>query len=474
MRRARFSLRWKFAAFAAGLVVVAVGALSLFTVYRPWRQKLAAQSHLARESLKPLARSLVRYTSQGPRWDQDTIRDFVGRTSTTPGLDMVYVLSFDAAGTLDPLSSVANPAGLERLSPTLAALYLRDPARAFALLATGPGKGLQRVTVRVTEPDREAPLGRLVLGVSTAAIDAEARASLSSELLVLAATLVLGVLGAIWTGGRLAKPLGLLSGSMGRLQRGDFGGELLAPASAQDEIGDLARSFNSMLQGLRERERLRGTLGRYVSGDVAERILSERDDLSLQGELRHVTVLFLDVRGFTSVSELLTPPEVVELLNQYFSIVVARVQANGGSVNKFIGDAAMCIWGAPKAVPSAELCAVTAALEIQAQSQQLTAERKARGQVTVGIGIGINAGEVVAGNLGASERLEYTVIGDAVNLAQRLESQARAGEVLVSGSVQEKVAARVELEPREPVKVKGKERPVALWAARSLRAQEAA
>lgn len=474
MRRARFSLRWKFAAFAAGLVVVAVGALSLFTVYRPWRQKLAAQGHLARESLKPIARSLVQYTSQGPRWDQDAIRDFVSRTSTTPGLDMVFVLSFDAASALDPLASVANPERLERLSPALAALYLRDPARAFSLLAAGQGSSLQRVTVRVSEPDHDEPLGKLVLGVSTATIDAEARASLLRELLVLAAILLLGILGAIWTGGRLSKPLALLSGSMGRLQRGDFGGDLEAPASARDELGDLARAFNSMLHGLRERERLRGTLGRYVSGDVAERILSERDDLSLQGELRSVTVLFLDVRGFTSISELLTPPEVVELLNQYFSIVVARVQANGGSVNKFIGDAAMCLWGAPKDVPSPELCAVTAALEIQAHAQQLSAERKARGQVTVGLGIGINAGEVVAGNLGASERLEYTVIGDAVNLAQRLESQARAGEVLVSESVQAKVATRVELESRAPVKVKGKERPVALWAARCLRAQETA
>jgi len=286
--------------------------------------------------------------------------------------------------------------------------------------------------------------------------------------------LLLGVIGAIYIGDRLAAPLGVLSSAMGRLEQGDFDTELAEPADAQDEIGDLARSFNSMLHGLQERERLRGTLGRYVSGDVAERILSESDDLALQGELRQVTILFLDVRGFTSVSEKLQPHEVVELLNQYFAIVVDRVQAHGGTLNKFIGDAAMCTWGAPRAALEPELKAVRAALEIQAEARVLSDARAAKGLVTVGIGIGINAGEVVAGNLGAAARLEYTVIGDAVNLAQRLESQARAGEVLVSEAVQQKVSAQVELEPREPVKLKGKERLVALWAARGLRAAEAA
>src|SRR5438477_58482 len=123
-----------------------------------------------------------------------------------------------------------------------------------------------------------------------------------------------------------------------------------------------------MTLGLKERERLRGTLGRYVSGDVAERILSETDDLSLRGEVRHVAVLFLDVRGFTTISEKLTPTEVVALLNEYFDVVVDRVAAHGGTVNKFIGDAAMCIWGAPKHAVQGERSAVLCALEIQARA----------------------------------------------------------------------------------------------------------
>jgi class 3 adenylate cyclase len=235
-------------------------------------------------------------------------------------------------------------------------------------------------------------------------------------------------------------------------------------------VGELSRAFNRMIGGLRERERLRGTLGRYVSGPVAERILAEADDLSLKGELRRITVLFLDVRGFTTMSERLQPAEVLDLLNEYFHIVVDKVQKHRGTVNKFIGDAAMCIWGAPRPLDKPEEAAVLCALEIQHAALALSERRRAAGLVAVGLGIGINAGEAVAGNLGAAQRLEYTVIGDAVNLAQRLESQARAGEILVSQSVRDRVAGRVELVAREPAKLKGKSQPVPLWEVIALKA----
>ena len=187
---------------------------------------------------------------------------------------------------------------------------------------------------------------------------------------------------------------------------------------------------------------------------------------------RSATILFLDVRGFTSASEKLSPQEVVSLLNAYFSIVVEAVARSGGAVNKFIGDAALCIWGAPRDAQDPELSAVRAALEIQAGAKALGEIRAAQGLVIVGLGIGINSGEVLAGNLGAKERLEYTVIGDVVNTAQRLESQAKAGEVLVSEEVYKAVAAHVLAEPREPVLLKGKAQPVPLWRVHALNAAQ--
>jgi adenylate cyclase len=170
------------------------------------------------------------------------------------------------------------------------------------------------------------------------------------------------------------------------------------------------------------------------------------------------------------MSEKLSPTEVVALLNEYFDVVVDRVTAHGGTVNKFIGDAAMCIWGAPKESLNSERAAVQCALEIQDRAASLSLDRSVRGLTTVGFGIGINAGHAVAGNLGAARRLEYTVIGDAVNVAQRLESQAQAGQILISETIYELVASEILVAPREPVKLKGKGQPVPLWEVKGLKA----
>jgi class 3 adenylate cyclase len=467
---ARFSLRWKIASFAAALVALCACALAVFTVWLPWRQKLLAQQTAGRALAQTLAPQIVSYGISGVQWNAYTVQRLVANSHAAAngvGLDVVYALLFNDKGELNAGDSSANPALLQRASPRLAALYENDRDRVLKLLAQGEVRGaVNGIHIRLKTPDKQRDVGHLELGVSTASIDGEARSSLLRGLGVLACTLVAGLLGAAAMGGRIARPLRMLQEAMERMRRGDLEQQLDVPSNARDEVGDLARTFNEMAIGLRERERLKGTLGRYVSGDVAERILAETDDFSLRGELRRVTVLFLDVRGFTSVSERLTPPQVLELLNEYFDRVVRCVQNHGGTVNKFIGDAVMCIWGAPKPSATAERDAVLCALDIQDAARELTEERERKGVVSVGLGIGINAGEVVAGNLGAQQRLEYTVIGDAVNLAQRLESQARPGQVLVSQEIYEQVRHLVEATEREPVKLKGKSRAVPLWEVR--------
>jgi len=471
--QARFPLRWKIAAFAAGLMALSACALAVFTVWLPWRQKILAQQSAAKTLAQNLAPQIVRLSAAagGVTWNANNVQQLVANSHFSAGggsgLDVVYALLFDDRGLLNVADSTANPALLHRASPRISALYLVDRDRVLRLLAGGSLRGqLNPIRIRLATPDKSRDLGHLELGVSTATIDAEARSSLLRGLIVLAATLIVGVLSAVFIGSGITAPLRQLQRAMADLGKGDYQQVLDEPALTRDEIGDLARSFNQMAVGLRERERLKGTLGRYVSDDVARHILSESDDLSLRGELRRVTVLFLDVRGFTQVSEQLAPAEVMDLLNAYFDRVVRCVQARGGNVSKFIGDAAMCLWGAPRVSEHPERDAVLCALDIQDAVAGLSRERAAKGLIAISVGIGINAGEVLAGNLGASQRLEYTVIGDAVNLAQRLESQARGGEVLVSQSVYEKVQDLVEAVQREAVKLKGKAQPVPLYEVR--------
>jgi class 3 adenylate cyclase len=464
----RFPLRLKIAGFAAGLVVLATGLVALFTVILPWRAKLKAQEEIVRSLVTTALAPAMDLSGGSAHLDAIRVHSLV--VNSQRGVEIVYALFWDDKGQLDPDVCSVNATQLQKVSEPLARLYIQDRDQALEALAHGPRpRGIRLLRNNIQLKEGHKPIGRLDVGLSTVAIDAEVRRSLVRDAFAFVVTLFFAVWSALWIARRIAQPLTDLSAAMGRVQEGDF--EVTAGPSTRtnDEIGDLARSFDEMAHRLKERERLRGTLGRYVSGDVAERILSEDDDLSLRGEVRHVAVLFLDVRGFTTISEKLTPPEVVALLNEYFDVVVDRVAAHGGTVNKFIGDAAMCIWGAPKHAHQAERSAVLCSLEIQARAAQLSTERKRRGLTTVGFGIGINAGEAVAGNLGAAKRLEYTVIGDAVNLAQRLESQARAGEVLVSQRVYEKVASEVEAVPRDPVKLKGKSKPVPLWEIRRVK-----
>ena len=473
MQRRRFPLRLKIAAFAAGLVAIAVTAVAVSTVIVPWTEKLAAQDRLATDLIRSAVPLSVEVGADAVRLNATRVRALV--VNSQGGVPIVYALVWDARGHLDDSASAINGKLLEAVSPQLASLCLTDRPRCLALLTPGTQRpGLRPVSMKLVLGDGRGSIGRLELGISTVGLDAELQRGLRRDGMVLLATLLLAVLGALAMGGRIAKPLGELSLAMGRLEQGDFDQRISSAEQAHDEVGDLARAFNDMAVGLRQRERLRGTLGRYVSGDVADRILEERDDLALAGELRRVTVLFLDVRGFTTVSEHLRPTEVLELLNEYFSVVVDRVVANGGTVNKFIGDAAMCLWGAPRSVEQPERAAVTCALEIQAQAALLSQDRARRQLTHVSFGIGINTGEAVAGNLGAARRLEYTVIGDAVNLAQRLESQARPGEVLISESVFEKVAGEIETAAREPVKLKGRSQAIPFWEVKRLKSAEAA
>lgn len=470
----RFPLRLKIAGFAGVLVVLATSLVAVFSVIVPWRDKRAAQERLAVALAKTAVPLGVDLRADGAHFDANRVRRLVEDSKNIKDLEIVYALVWDEKGHLDPVASTVNTESLRSISPQLAQLYLRDPGKALELLALGRSQaGIQRQAIRLATEDKHRSIGHLDLGLSTAKIDAELRKSLQRDGLVLAGSLLFGVLAAFWMARRIAQPLTDLSAAMGRVSEGDFEVRVNVARQTNDEVTDLARSFDQMAQGLRERERLRDTLGRYVSDPVAERILEEQDDLMLRGEVRQITVLFLDVRGFTGISERLSPTEVVALLNEYFDVVVDRVTAHGGSVNKFIGDAAMCIWGAPRRAENAERAAVKCAIEIQQSLATLSADRMRRGLSTVGFGIGINAGEAVAGNLGAARRLEYTVIGDAVNLAQRLESQARAGEVLISQSVYEKVAADVVVASREPVRLKGKSQPVPLWEVKELKAQAA-
>lgn len=256
----------------------------------------------------------------------------------------------------------------------------------------------------------------------------------------------------------IVEPLRDVRAGTERVREGDM--DVQVPVLGTDEAGLLAASFNGMVSGLRERERLREAFGAFVDPVLADRVLEE--GTSLEGEEVEVTVLFLDIRGFTAFAERAGAAEAVAALNAFYEIVVPVVVAHGGHANKFVGDGLLAVFGAPDPLPDhADRC-VAAALAIAAEIEATQGGR-------VSIGIGVNSGDVVAGTVGGGGRVEFTVIGDVVNTAARVEEATRLTGDVILITAATRALLRTDhggLEARPSIPLKGKREPVDLFALR--------
>lgn len=230
-----------------------------------------------------------------------------------------------------------------------------------------------------------------------------------------------------------------------------------------------AAAIRNSLQAdqIRREALVRGNFERYFAPEVAAAISRSVGDVKLGGDRRPIAVLFSDIRGFTTLAEDMTPEAIAQLLTDYFTEMVDIVFEHGGTLDKFIGDAIMAQWGAPIAQPDDPARALGAAVAMQRALTQLNARWTASGRPVVSVGIGLNFGEVFAGNIGSHRRLEYTVLGDTVNIAARLCSEAGPGEILVSGSLKAVATGDWQFEPLPPMALKGKANAVEVFRVRS-------
>jgi class 3 adenylate cyclase len=253
----------------------------------------------------------------------------------------------------------------------------------------------------------------------------------------------------------LAVPIRELVAGTGEIGRGNL--EVRVPVRSRDEIGQLAASFNEMAGGLALKERYRGILDLVSDKRVAERLIT--GELALGGEQRQASVLFCDIRGFTTLTEHMAPAEVVQLLNDHMTALTRVVHAHGGVVDKYVGDALMAIFGAPNTTGDDAYQAVHAAWTMLAERGRLNAG----GGHRITIGIGIASGEVLAGCMGSADRLNYTVLGRTVNLAARLSGHAAAMTVLIDEATRERSARRIAVDALPPIRLKGFSAPVAAY-----------
>jgi adenylate cyclase len=291
------------------------------------------------------------------------------------------------------------------------------------------------------------------------ATDPATAAQLVGNMLVTIVFLVaVGVVSAIglalFVANSVATPLRDLHAAMAEVERGDL--DARCPVVSNDELGAVAEGFNRMVGGLRERELLKETFGKYVSPEVRDEILSGR--LALEGQVREVTILFADLRDFTPWVEATQPQEVVRDLNQYFTEMNEAIRQHRGLVLQFIGDEIEAVFGAPVADPAHPEMAVRAALEMRERLRRWNAARERAGKPPLRHGVGIHTGRVLAGNIGSSERLSYALVGDPVNLASRIQGLTKefGSDILVSGTTRRLLDGTFDLVPLPAVQVKGK------------------
>ncbi|NUQ72727.1 MAG: adenylate/guanylate cyclase domain-containing protein [Polyangiaceae bacterium] len=250
--------------------------------------------------------------------------------------------------------------------------------------------------------------------------------------------------------------------AMKRVERGEL--DVHLDVTSTDEFADLYEGFNRMSKGLLERERLHDAFGRYVGQAIAEDIM--RRGVSMGGATVNAAVLFADIRGFTEMSERMKPAEVVGLLNRYTAAMEPAILEAGGFINKFGGDSLLAIFGAPVPQPDHAERAVRAALGMREGLAAFNAREKAEGRRELRIGVGVSCGEMVAGSVGTPNRMEYTVIGDVVNVAARIQALNKelGTDILVSAEVYERVKDRVKARAMPPASVQGKSAPLHVYA----------
>jgi class 3 adenylate cyclase len=267
--------------------------------------------------------------------------------------------------------------------------------------------------------------------------------------------MLVGIGGAFMLGAVLSRPISRLMEGTRAIADGHYHITLHVPS--RDEIGQLTQSFNEMAASLAEKDAIKRAFTRYVAREVVTEILKDPDKIVLSGERREVTVLFCDVRGFTSISERLAPEAVVSLLNAFYTLMIDTTFKHDGTLDKFLGDGVMAVFGAPIYHHDHTLRALRTALAMQAGIRELSEHRVAQGHAPLRIGIGVNAGTAVAGSVGTEARMEYTVIGDSVNLAARLESYAKPGQILVTDETYAIVKDAIEARALGRLKIRGKE-----------------
>jgi adenylate cyclase len=269
---------------------------------------------------------------------------------------------------------------------------------------------------------------------------------------------ILSFFGALILSRMLSRPVRELHRATQAIGKGDL--SITVTPSSNDELGDLVLAFNGMVNDLKKSDALKNALTRYVSRDIAERVIEHPELIHVGGIRQKVVILFADIRGFSTLSENLPSEHVVTLLNEYYLPMFEIILSHSGYISNIMGDGIMVVFGIPEFLPSSPDSALKCAIALQAAIAWESSKRLSEGSPVVEFGIGIHLGDCIVGNIGSGSRMEYTVVGQAVNIASRIESLSGPGEILISEDLKEALHGEIHCSPPQQVLLKGIESPV--------------
>jgi adenylate cyclase len=269
---------------------------------------------------------------------------------------------------------------------------------------------------------------------------------------------ILSFFGALLLSRMLSRPVRELHRATQAIGKGDLSVTVIP--SSNDELGDLVLAFNGMVKDLKKSDALKNALTRYVSRDIAERVIEHPELIHVGGIRQKVVILFADIRGFSTLSENLPSEQVVTLLNEYYLPMFEIILSHSGYISNIMGDGIMVVFGIPEFLPLSPESAIKCAISLQAAIAWESSKRISEGSPVVEFGIGIHLGDCIVGNIGSGSRMEYTVVGQAVNIASRIESLSGPGEILISEDLKEALNGEIHCSPPQQVLLKGIESPV--------------
>ncbi|HEY3347039.1 MAG TPA: adenylate/guanylate cyclase domain-containing protein [Nitrospirota bacterium] len=446
-----FGLRLKLTLFTI-LLIAAVGTIASGVTAGKMREVLSSE---IREKGIAIAKSVARSSEDALVGTGDELYLFQFITSAMKNTGVKYVRIVDASGIVRADSDIQR-SGTKYLPPAGTGAVERGPDYQVSEGAGPDGAPMFDISVPIKLASGDKKIGEVHLGLSGGIIeDAARRISILIGGIALAG-LLLGGVGAYTMANLMSAPIKELVKGADEIGRGNL--EQNIKVRGRDEIAELTHAFNNMAKGLREKKFMRDTFERYMSKQLAEKLLDAETmaKIELGGEKRYVSILFTDIRGFTTMSENMDPKEVISFLNGYFSMLVGIVFEHGGFIDKFIGDAMMVVYGIPVKSPDDAVRCIKTALAMKDAMRRFNEKRAAEGKLPVHMGIGINSGSVIAGNVGSEERMNYTVVGDAVNFASRLVGLSREEEIIISEETALVVSDNFTIEKRTDATVKGK------------------